>query len=558
MQKLIHVIAAKLRAFYTLNFIGVIVGFLGYFAALTPSLMPRPGLFMGVLAGLGLILGYGLGVCISSVVRWLGFGELPVRVKRQAWRTVLIVLPLLAIALGITAAGWQNEVRLLVGLEPVDGSDVAVIIISSLIVASLLLLLARGIREVFRSILRRMASIHKVPRRVAVLTSALLAIGLVVLVLNGVLLQLFLSSANSFYAAINDRTDPGVTQPASMLRSGSEASYVDWDTLGRHGRNFVAGGPSQSDISEFTGRTAKEPIRAYVSLLQASSARERAELAVAELERTGAFEREYIVVATTTGSGWVDPVVAEAFEYLHDGDTAQVALQYSYLPSWMALLTSRQDATDHGRLLYEAVYDKVQLLPRDAQPKIISYGLSLGSFGSQAAFGSAADLAARTDGALYLGTPGFTPLWTNFTTNRNPDSPKVLPVYNDGRTVRFADSTTVATVNDTEWRSPRVLYMQYASDPVVWWQPSLLWSKPDWLREPRGHDVSPRLRWFPVVTFLQLTVDQFFANDILGGHGHNYAPDAVAAWATVTPPDGWSQEQLSALQTHIMPPADEL
>ena len=94
--------------------------------------------------------------------------------------------------------------------------------------------------------------------------------------------------------------------------------------------------------------------------------------------------------------------------------------------------------------------------------------------------------------------------------------------------------------------------MQYASDPVVWWQPSLLWSKPAWLREPGGYDVSPRLRWFPVVTFLQLTVDQFFANDILGGHGHNYAPDAAAAWAAVAPPDDWSQEQINALQIHIL------
>ena len=386
----------------------------------------------------------------------------------------------------------------------------------------------------------------------AVLVSALLAVGLVVLVLNGVLLQLFLSLANSFYGALNDRTDQGIVQPASGLRSGSEASHVDWSTLGRHGRNFVAGGPSQADISEFTGRAAEEPIRAYVSFLQSSSARERAELAVAELERTGAFARKYIVVTTTTGSGWVDPVVAEAFEYLHDGDTAQVALQYSYLPSWMALLVSRQDATDHGRMLYEAVYDKVQSLPVAERPKIISYGLSLGSFGAQSAFGSAADLAARTDGALYLGTPGFTPLWSDFTANRNTDSPEVLPVYNDGRIVRFTNSSTLAAVEGGQWQLPRVLYMQYASDPVVWWQPSLLWSKPAWLREPGGYDVSPRLRWFPVVTFLQLTVDQFFANDILGGHGHNYAPDAAAAWAAVAPPDGWSQEQINALQIHIL------
>lgn len=137
MQKLTHAITTKLRAFYTLNFVGVVVGFIGFFAALAPSLMPRPGLFMGILAGLGLIIGYGLGVCISYTVRWLGFDELPMRVKQQVWRTTLIMLPLLAIALGIAAAGWQDEVRLLVGLEPVDGTDITVIVVVSFIVASL-------------------------------------------------------------------------------------------------------------------------------------------------------------------------------------------------------------------------------------------------------------------------------------------------------------------------------------------------------------------------------------------------------------------------------------
>lgn len=102
-----------------------------------------------------------------------------------------------------------------------------------------------------------------------------------------------------------------------------------------------------------------------------------------------------------------------------------------------------------------------------------------------------------------------------------------------------------------DWRKPRVLYLQYASDPIVWWQPSLLWSRPDWLSESPGHDVSRRLKWFPVLTFLQITVDQFFANNILNSHGHNYAPDVVQAWAAVTESSGWSQEGLYALQQRI-------
>lgn len=546
-------ILERLRIFYTLNFTGTVGGFIGFCAALTPSLMPRPVAFMGVLAGLGLVIGYGLGVWLSYVVRWLGFKEPRVQVKRVAWIVVRVGFLLGAIIFTIVAAGWQNEVRELVSLPRVPSINALPIVGIAFIVASVILALCRAIWGLFRRMARYAAAMDVLPKRAAALAGGMVAAMIIVFAMNGVLLRSFLLVANAFYSSRNSSTDSGVLKPMSPLRSGSDDSLVNWDTLGRHGRSFVSGGPHESDIQQVTGRLAKEPIRAYVGLTQAKSARERAKLAVAELERTGAFDRKYIVVATTTGSGWVEPAAAAAVEYLNNGDTAQVALQYSYLPSWLALLVNRQDATDHGRALFEAVYDKVQLLEVDKRPRILSYGLSLGAYGSQAAFGSAADIAARTDGALYLGTPGFTPLWRDFTNNRDPYSPEILPVYNGGRTVRFSStSRDMAVLNENQdWRKPRVLYLQYASDPIVWWQPSLLWSRPDWLSESPGHDVSRRLKWFPVLTFLQITVDQFFANNILNSHGHNYAPDVVQAWAAVTESSGWSQEGLYALQQRI-------
>ena len=54
-----------------------------------------------------------------------------------------------------------------------------------------------------------------------------------------------------------------------------------------------------------------------------------------ELERTGGFDRAVLAVIATTGTGWVNPAVPAALEYLYAGDTAVVAMQYSYLPSWI-------------------------------------------------------------------------------------------------------------------------------------------------------------------------------------------------------------------------------
>lgn len=64
-------------------------------------------------------------------------------------------------------------------------------------------------------------------------------------------------------------------------------------------------------------------------------------LALEEMIRTGAFRRKILVVASPTGTGWMDPASYDALEYMHDGDVATVAAQYSYLQSPLALIFER-------------------------------------------------------------------------------------------------------------------------------------------------------------------------------------------------------------------------
>src|SRR6185437_10161414 len=116
------------------------------------------------------------------------------------------------------------------------------------------------------------------------------------------------------------------------------ASLVKWDELGRAGREYVASGPTGTEISAFTGRSAQDPIRVYVGLRGADTVRERARLALAELKRQGGFDRSALIIITPTGTGWIDPAAMVAVEYLHDGDIASVAMQYSYLNRPMSLL----------------------------------------------------------------------------------------------------------------------------------------------------------------------------------------------------------------------------
>jgi Alpha/beta-hydrolase family len=216
----------------------------------------------------------------------------------------------------------------------------------------------------------------------------------------------------------------------------------------------------------------EQPIRVYAGLRSAGSPDERAALAVRELERTGAFQREVLGVITTTGTGWVDPDAASSVEYLHAGDTALVGLQYSYLPSWISFLVDRDEAAETGTALYQHVHRRWSRLPATDRPRLLVFGESLGSFGAEAAFrgGDAAasldKLVAGSDGALLTGPTASNHVWDQLTDDREPGSPVWRPVYDGGTRVQFANRPADLERPDQGWRPPRVLYVPHPSDPV--------------------------------------------------------------------------------------------
>lgn len=534
---------------YRLNVFGVAGGSVGFLLAILPSLIPRPGLFMGVLAGVCFMIGYGLAVLVQKVIYWMIDRRPPRKYGKNVVWTVGWLAVVVMVGFSFVADEWQDEIRILVGEEPSPGTGMLWILLGFVVTASLILWLTRLIRGLYRVVLERAKRWDRMPKRVAILVGAAMATFLLFTIVDGVFLGTIKVIADNYFRSVNERTGDKSRKPTTKLRSGSDESLVRWETLGRNGRDFVGSGPSARDIAGFTGREAKEPIRVYVSAYQADTPRSRAELAVKELFRTGAFDRKYLIISTTTGSGWVEPASAASVEYLHGGDTAHVALQYSYLPSWMALLVSQQDATDSGRALFEAIFTELRQMPEDRRPKVVTTGLSLGAFGSQGAFTSASDFAMRVDGALYFGGPGFSQPWREFTENRDAGSLQIKPVYRSGEIVRFANNRSDLLRVSEDWSDSRVLFVQYPSDAIVWWTTDLIWHRPDWINEPRGADVSERVRWFPVVTFLQIVVDQMFGNHFTGGHGHNYAPDVVHSWAAVTPVSNWEQQDLDRLQS---------
>ncbi|WP_328529792.1 alpha/beta-hydrolase family protein [Nocardioides sp. NBC_00368] len=509
-------------------------------ASLTPSLMPRTALFQALLTALCMLAGYGAGALAGWLVRSCG-GRLTGRARVIAWRVLAVAGGVgTLIMLGLSLR-WENEVRDLVEVDRVGVLHLVLTVLITAVLFALLLELARGCKALGRSIGRFLGRF--LPAAASTVIGGLIAAVLIYELAIGVGGGRLLGALDASFAAINEEFSTDVPAPTTPELTSGPASSQDWDDLGRQGRVFVASAPTAADIGAFTDEPALQPVRAYIgSGPEGVDIRDEALDAVAELEALGGFDRAVINVVTGTGRGWVNENQAQALEFMWGGDTATVSLQYSYLPSWMSFILDRQRAQDAGLALFDAVYGRWLEIPEADRPLLVVSGESLGSFGGEAAFSGAQDLATRTDGALFVGPTADNRLWNRFTDEREPETPQVLPVLDDGEIVRFADRPEDWKLPGA-WEGTRIGYLQHANDPITWWSPEVALERPDWLAEERGRDVSPNVRWIPGVTMLQLGVDQFSANSVPAGQGHQFGTAPVHAWAAILPPPGWTDQR---------------
>ena len=531
------------------TFTGTAVGLLFMLLSMTPSLLPRGPLFQGIVSGAAGAIGYMLGVFGVWLVRFMRSRPSSPPAPRWAW-TVLVGLGAVGLVLGIVYFHyWQDHVRDLFGVDRLKWYEYIQAGVLAVVLLFVFVEIGQLIGRLVRFLARQLSRVA--PPRVSFVVTLITVLAVFIAVLNGVVVRGAMSVMNKTFSNVNDELDPKHPAPTSALRSGGPGSQVSWSSLGHQGRIFVGNGPTVAQLSEFNKAPATEPIRAYAGVNSANGIRATAQLAADELERMGGLKRKLIGVATTTGTGWVNAAEADSLEYMHNGDTALVSMQYSYLPSWLSFLVDKENARQAGEALFEAVDEKVRALPEAQRPKIVVFGESLGSFGGEAPFLRPNNIIARTDGALFSG-PTFNNTMRDFVTdNRDPGSPEWLPIFDGGANVRFAARADNLGQPDTPWGNPRIAYLQHASDPIAWWTPELLFAEPDWLREPRGYDVSKDMNWIPVVTFLQVAADMAVAVDVPDGHGHHYVKDAVNAWAAVLQPPGWTPDKTERLRGRV-------
>lgn len=540
-----------------LDFVGVAFGALFFCLSLTPSLLPRDWLFQGLIGGLNAAIGYGIGTFIGKMLnrfvlrrRWWWP---PSKRVRYVMKTVVVTGSAAApVLMLIPAAGWQRQVSAVMGMPGPSTLSYLRTLIIAVAVAAVCVAGSRVVLDIIKTVARFLIRRWRLHDETALFIGTALVVVVAILLVNGVLIRGFFAGANRVFQPQNTTTRAGITQPTQPERSGSPQSFAPWETLGYQGRNFVATGPDAAELAAINGRPAKEPIRVYVGLQTADNDEERMAVLLSELERTGAFDREVLAIIPTTGTGWINPVAARSLELMYNGDTALVGSQYSYLPSWISFLGDAQKSMRSGRMMIDAIHERWEKLPPDRRPKLVLYGESLGSMAGQGAFGWLPDISRMGfSSVLWVGPPNASPIWKGLTERRDPGTPEVQPRYDNGRTVRFSQATDVeaiADVTEQPWEGTRVLFLQHPSDPIVWWSPDLLFTRPDWLREPPGRDRTASMRWYPIVTFWQVAADMTNASSVPPGHGHNYGNYILDGWAAVAPPTGWTREDTERIR----------
>lgn len=522
-----------------LSFLGVIAALAMYAVSVAPSLMARSWAWHAVASGVLVACGYVAGVVVQNV---------GARVIRVTGLTIRASEPVeLGFRIGIAtlfAAWWLYAViqsyrraRVAAKLVNMPGENLGEYVLGTLgavAVAWCLISLVAALVGVGHAIIAMLAVC--MPRPVAVLAGVAILCVVMFFLTSNVILRGGIGFFRHHAEQMNMRTARGIYPPVVRERSASPDSPVTWESVGGQGRVFLGRGPSRLDIAQVSGGEAKEPIRVYAGMPTAGAGIEQAaSTVVEELRRTGAFDRAVILLAASTGSGWVDEWQVQPLEFLTRGDCATASLQYSYVPSALNWLTGLEPAQEASAALFRAVRTELDTMDEAHQPALFVCGESLGAFASQSVFASACEALEQVDGALWVGTPAFTPMHAALTAARHRGSPEVAPVVDNARRVRFVNEpsdlrTDLYGRELGAWGFPRLVYAQHPSDPVVWWNNKLIWTQPDWLRERAGRDVSRDVEFTRFVTFIQVLADLPVAGTAPGGHGHTYHEELIPLW----------------------------
>ena len=488
-------------------------------ASLRPSLTPRSTLHQALVTGIMATTGAVAGAAVGTLVRR---GPLGGRVGPLLGTAVVVGSASLALARSRRNLQAHAEAHTEWGDSsgrPVLGAGAGVAAAAGLTLAATVA--SRGINRVADRLSQRFGG----PRVLwAAAESAVLAGSTIV---AG---RALARRTKTHLIAEGKAADPALTAaPSNPYVSGGEESLVRYDTLSREGRRFVHWRVSRKELVEYGAEPAQEPLRIFVGIDSEATLSARVDLAMAELERLGAFDRKHLLAICPAGSGYANSVPVEALEIYSAGDCASVVLQYGVLPS-MFSIDRIPDAADGYRLLLDRIRVRIEESPR--RPQLHLYGESLGAHIAQVALTRTPDLVDEEDAAvegidsaLFVGSPGGTEL-----RDQLADNPHAVHVD------RWEDLPAQPPADCQLW------FLDHDADPVTRFERQLMRSQPHWLsRDPRGRNVPSDMSWVPIWTWQQVLLDVAYATQSQSGVfrslGHDYRADLAPLVAAAYCPE---------------------
>ena len=315
--------------------------------------------------------------------------------------------------------------------------------------------------------------------------------------------------------------------PDNRHVSGGPSSSVSWDILSREGRRFAAAPLEAVEIAEVMGSSEAEPVRVFVPLAAADTAQERTQIALAEMDALGAFDRDLIVLCSPTGTGYVNYVMAEAVEYLTRGNCAIVSTQYSLRPSFLSLDRVGL-GRENARALFAAVDERVRAMPAERRPRLVQFGESLGAHTGQDAViheGVAGFARYGIERALFIGTPdesGWAKEW-----RADPEHTDPL-----GEVVEVDSFDEFRALPQERQDAARIFLVSHHEDPITKFGPDLAFQRPEWLdpdRTKRPDGIPAEMDWRPLTTFFVTVSDVLNSMTVVpgqfGAEGHDYRED---------------------------------
>ena len=396
--------------------LGLLLGALFFAASVTPSLIPRTFLLQGALGGVCFALGYGAGVFLLWLWEYL---ELPIpsaRLRRRAtWAAAAVaaahrrvlslagggVAELDPHAHGAAAGRYGASARSRAGRRSRrGGADSARAGLSAERCESFRdpWSASRPARLLHRRARANGGALRAPPRQRRS--------------------EVGLRMADTPSRRLDELIEPETAAPSDPGKTGSAASLIEWEDLGRAGRGFVSTGPSRADIAAFLGRGALEPIRVYVGLNAADTPEGPRRSRPARAHPRGRVRplgarRRRSDRHRLDGPCRHGPARISARR--RRGDRRGAVL---LLTSFISILVEPGYGSDTGRALFRAVYDHWTALPRDARPRLYLYGLSLGAISSEQSVRLYEVLADPIQGAVWAGPPFPSPGWRSITDER--------------------------------------------------------------------------------------------------------------------------------------------